>query len=210
MDVALLNGSPKRKKSASGVLLEGLKGYLPQGCAVREFGLHTGHTATEDLNAIASCDALVLAFPLYVDGIPGHLIGALEELADALTAAPPIRRTAYAIVNCGFYEGEQTDVALEMAEHWARRSGLRWGQGLGVGAGGMLVGVNVPMGHGPKKDLGAALERMAERIEGASGARTEFVTANFPRFAYKLAAEQGWRSAVKRNGMTVKDLFMQR
>ena len=72
--------------------------------------------------------------------------------------------TVYAVVNCGFYEGRQNSLAIAMMENWCHRAGLRWGQGLGIGAGGMLAGIrNVPLGSGPKKNLGRALEQLRPR-----------------------------------------------
>lgn len=82
MKIALINGSPKVKSSASGILLEDLKVYLGE-TEVMEFGFHTGAVTGEEVEALNQADALVFSFPLYVDGIPGHL---LSCLADAICA----------------------------------------------------------------------------------------------------------------------------
>ena len=48
------------------------------------------------------------------------------------------------------------------------------------------------------KDLGEALSKLVKNISERSSER-HLLTANFPRFLYKLAAEMGWRKSVKAN-----------
>lgn len=211
MKIALISGSPKTKHCTSLVLLDGLRGCLRPDIEVIEAAFRTASPGKGELAAVLGCDALVVACPLYVDGLPGHLVGALEALEAELKAAPGRSRTLYGILNCGFYEGEQAEVALEMLGHWARRAGVRWGGGIGVGAGGMLGGLDsVPMGKGPKKSIGAALADLAGRIGVLAEGEPVYVHADIPRIAYKTAAEHGWRTAVKKRGLGVKDLFTQR
>lgn len=207
MKIALINASPKPRDSASGLLLEALKPLLGDRCDL--FEARPGLNAPpEIMERLSACDALLFASPLYVDGLPSHLLRYLELWEGWLSAHPCPDMRIYAIVNCGFYEGEQNAPALEMLEHWCLRAGLVWGQGIGVGAGPMLAALkNVPLGQGPKKSLGAALEALAENTtHGGSGANM-FVTANFLRFAYRLAAQSQWRRQGRRNGLSVRDLF---
>ncbi len=209
-DLILINGSPKTKGSASGVILQGLKQALPREISVRECAIRTAPLTEEAVQAAVCSDVLVFAFPLYVDGLPSHMIDALLKLECSLKSAPPKERFVYAIANCGFYEGHQCAPALQMMENWSARSNLSWGQGLGVGAGGMLSGLeSVPMGAGLKKNLGKALRAMAGRILSCEQAETSYITANFPRYLYKAAAEIGWRKGAKANGLRTKDLFAQ-
>lgn len=115
------------------------------------------------------------------------------------------------MVNCGFYEGHQNKLALEMMENWCVKARLKWGQGIGIGAGGMLSGLkNVPIGHGPKKNLEKAFNQLTNNILNSSSEENIFVNANFPRILYKFAAEMGWRQAIKANGLKRKDLFLQK
>ncbi|MDD3225429.1 MAG: hypothetical protein PHX70_12160 [Clostridium sp.] len=37
-----------------------------------------------------------------------------------------------------------------------------------------------------------------------------FITANFPRFLYKFAAQMGWQKDIKKNGLRRKDLFLKK
>ena len=207
-NIALINGSPKVKDSASGVILKGLKGMLPSDAHTQELFFRTAKPSDETLAKAVACDTLVFALPLYVDGLPSNVIGALLELQTALQAAPKQARTVYAVVNCGFYEGKQNRHALEMMENWCNRAGIHWGQGIGVGAGGMLAGLeSVPMGKGPNTNLGQALRTLVKNLESGAQADSLFITANFPRFAYKAVAEFGWRQQGKANGLKTKALF---
>lgn len=201
MRIALINGSPKAKDSASGCILRGFAGMLEEGTGLGRFHLRNDRIEEETLSGIAECDALVFAFPLYVDGIPSHLLRWLTVLEGRL-AADGKKRQVFAIANCGFYEGRQADLALEMMEHWCARAGQAWGLGLGVGGGGMLVGLDkIPMGKGPKANLGRALQGMAGLIGQAAPAENLYINPNFPRLLYKAAAEMGWRHMARENGL---------
>lgn len=117
----------------------------------------------------------------------------------------------YSLVNCGFYEGHQNELAIEMMENWCAKAGLKWGQGIGIGVGGMLPSLKrIPMGHGPKKNLQKAFKQLANNILKCTSEENIFITANFPRVLYKLAAEMGWRQSIKANGLKRKDLFLKK
>ncbi|WP_411677990.1 hypothetical protein [Caproicibacter sp.] len=208
MKIALINASPKLKDSASGVILEELKGLLAEH-AVTEYGFHTP-ALPENTEELANQDALVFAFPLYVDGIPSHLLNCMAGLEESFRKRenPP---TVYAVANCGFYEGIQNRHALRIMRNWCEKSGLVWGRGVGLGGGGMLPGIaGVPPGKGPKKNFSAALRQLAESIHALSGGEDLFTSPNYPRIAYKTAAEIGWRQQAKANGLAKKDLFQKR
>jgi len=68
---------------------------------------------------------------------------------------------------------------------------------------------NVPIGYGPKKNLGKAYNEFIPNIVNGKAGDTIFITPNFPRFAYKFFAQKGWKDQVKANGLKVKDLFRQ-
>ena len=74
MKIALINGSPKVNSSASSVLLEDLKGYWREDAEVVSFGFHSAAIPKEVIEELAGTDAWVFAYPLYIDGIPGHLL----------------------------------------------------------------------------------------------------------------------------------------
>lgn len=210
MNILLINGSPKRKGSASDIILEELTAYL-QSHTVTRHPLHTGKPISwEEMQSIASQDILIFAFPLYVDGIPSHLLHHLTEL-EAFLKNSSSKVMVYAVTNCGFFEGRQNRHALEMMEIWCQKSHIRWGQGIGIGGGAMLPGIEkVAYGHGPRKNSSAALQALAKNAAERQSAENIFTDPNFPRFFYKMMAEMGWRSQIKHNGRPAKDLFLQK
>lgn len=210
MKIALINGSPRIKESASGCILQELKSFLEKGNnAIYEISFKKSKLSTEEIEQLTECDAFVFAFPLYVDGVPSHLLSCLVQLETILKSNKKKEIVVYSLVNCGFYEGKQNTLALEIIENWCAKTGLKWGQGVGIGAGGMLLAVkNVPLGHGPKKNLEKAFKQLSSNILKCASEENIYITANFPRFLYKLSAEMGWRQAIKANGLTRKDLFL--
>jgi multimeric flavodoxin WrbA len=211
MKIALINGSPKRKDSASGLILEKFKAFVTgDDQIISELHFYQPQITAEEVEQLIDCDALVFAFPLYVDAIPSHLLRCLRQLEWVFTALNGREIMVYAIVNCGFYESEHNELALEMMENWSKRAGLKWGQGLALGTGGMLNMLErIQPGQGPFKKLKTVFTQLANEILNRSSAKTIYFTAVFPRFLYKLAAEAGWRKEIKANGLKKKDLFLQ-
>lgn len=207
MKITLINGSPKIKNSASGILLDELKSLRSDDC-ITEYGFHTPALPSEmNLAEFGQQDAAVFAFPLYVDGIPSHLVNCLCQL-ETYFKTNSSNLIIYAVVNCGFFEGNQNRYALEIMKNWCAKSGLKWGQGVGIGGGGMLDELqNVPAGKGPRKNFSGAIGQLSEHISLGTSAEDICVSPGIPRLAYKMGAEAGWRQQIKANGLSQKDLF---
>lgn len=212
MEIAFISGSPKIKDSASEYILQELKVFLENdNNTICEYHFIKPKLSIEEMEQLKECNVLVFAFPLYVDGVPSHVLNCLIQLEMFLIATKEKDITVYCLVNCGFYEGYQNTLAIEIMENWCAKAGVKWGQGVGIGAGGMLTAIkNVPIGHGPKKNLGKALKQLSNNILKRDSEENIFITANFPRFLYKLSAEIGWRKLIKSNGLKRKDLFLRK
>ncbi|WP_460294105.1 NADPH-dependent FMN reductase family protein [Clostridium tertium] len=218
MKITLINGSPKVKDSASGLILNELKIFLnnsedeaERNISISEYNFRKNKLDSAVIEEVVTSDILVFIFPLYVDGVPSHLLSCLVQLEEILKNIKEKNIKVYALVNSGFYEGEQNKSAIEIIENWAEKCELKWGQGIGIGAGPLLHSVkDVPEGHGPKKNLGSALTTISKNILNASSDDNIFISANFPRFAYKFAAEMGWKQAIKANKLKVRDLYIRK
>ena len=205
MKIALINGSPKVNNSASGTLLEDIKGYLEEKAELIEFGFHSSVLSNESLDALSQAQTWVFAFPLYVDGIPGQLLSCLIQLEEAHIQNPQIR--IYGVVNCGFYEGIQAELALQLLQNWCEKSGFLWSGGIGVGGGGGLAMMpKLEPGQGPKAPIDKALASLSEVILKKEAQDNQYVSVAFPRFLYKLGAQMGWRQKIKSNGGKAGDL----
>lgn len=205
MRIALINGSPKINNSASGTLLEDLKGYFGEKAEIVEVGFHAATISDEIIEVLAKTEAWVFAYPLYVDGIPGHLLSCLIQLEEVRLQRPQIH--IYGIVNCGFYEGIQAEFALKILRNWSVKAGFSWGGGIGVGGGGGLAMMpKSEPGKGPKAPIDAALNAFADIILNKEVQENNYVSVAFPRFLYKMGAQMGWRQMIKANGGKPKDL----
>jgi hypothetical protein len=203
MKILFINGSPKSNNSTSGLVIKELIKQLEDSnncITVNTAGL----SRDRFLDGFMGVDAAVIVFPLYVDGIPSHLLRLLYETKDQLKDKNPDVHI-YAVANNGFYEGKQNTLALDMVRHFCDVAGVKWGRGLGIGAGGMLNAS--PMGVGPLKNIGVALKELAADINGRISGENLFTQPRFPKFLYKMGAHYHWRKSAKNNGIKPKTLY---
>lgn len=208
MKIALINGSPKMNQSTSATLLEELQLSISETAEVTETALHTSDISEDVWEKLKSADVWVFSYPLYVDGIPGHLLSCLLQLEKAKWQEKEIR--VYGIVNCGFYEGIQTKFALTLLKNWCEKCGFLYAGGIGVGGGECFAQMpKVQGGHGPRAPIEKALQAMAVSILQQETQENRYVSVAFPRFLYRMAAQMGWRQWIKANGGKAKDLGKQ-
>lgn len=202
----MIDGSPKVSKSNSEYFLNILSDFIESKDIVK-YKLSKKVDYEDIIKEINTIDTLVFAFPLYVDSLPSHVLEFLimleENFKDNLKGV-----NVYVIVNCGFYEGKQNKIALNIMKCWCKKMNIKWAQGIGIGAGEMMGGLrNVPMGKGPNTNLGLALDNLAKNInENKSGDDIFTTPSMFPRFAFRLAANRFWISKANRNGLKKRDL----
>ena len=89
------------------------------------------------LAAVDAADIVILAFPLYVDGLPYLVTQALEQIAARRAALQTdIRRPRFlAIANCGFPEVQHNATALAICRQFADEAGFALGGRAGAGRG---------------------------------------------------------------------------
>lgn len=205
MRIALINGSPKAKHSASGVLLQELKRCLGANAEISEYCFRTSSLSDEVIENLKDVDAWVIAYPLYVDGVPGHLLSCLVRLEEAHLQKPEIH--VYGIANCGFYEGVQAEYSLQILRNWCAKMGIVWGGGLGIGgAGGLSALQSLKPGFGPKAPVEKALRALTEAILNRKTMEDQYLSLAIPRFIYKACVHTIWRRSIKANGGKISDL----
>lgn len=136
MKILILNGSPKKKSSTSKFVGK-MAGFLLTGCDVKYASLREKSEYDKILHQFKEIDALILAAPLYVDGVPSHVLNFLQ-LAEKFCVENDCHFLVYAISNNGFIEGIHNKSHLKMYECWCKRACLTWGGGVGIGGGEMF------------------------------------------------------------------------
>lgn len=205
MKIAMINGSPKGKVSASGGLLQDLKSLFSENVEVEELLIHKPQVDDVLLSKMNSCDILVFAYPVYVDGIPSHLLSCLYEIEKI--GLENENAMVFCIVNCGLFEGKHCAIAIEILKNWCLKMKLQWGMGIGFGGGGSIVHLqSIPMGEGPKRFLANAMSTMKYCIESKTPGEDLYISLNMPRGTYKINGEENWRKLIAANGGQEKDL----
>ena len=137
MKVMIINGSPKKKLGTSKYIQKTIKLMLGSTDTI-ECGIHTKNDIPNVLDKMEGIDAVVIAAPLYVDGIPSQILAFMKE-AEAYCKAHDYHFPVYVLTNSGFIEGHQNALNLEQYECWTERAGLTWGGGVGIGGGVVLL-----------------------------------------------------------------------
>ena len=135
MKTVFINCSPKKRFCASAYFLA-LQRLFVSGEKVTE-KLRTPADHGRILEQLRDAQAVVFGLPLYVDGIPSHVLRFMEEM-EVFCRQNDLHLSLYCIANNGFIEGRQNEPLMQSFEHFCSRAGLIWGGGVGIGGGVML------------------------------------------------------------------------
>ena len=135
MKTVFINGSPKKKLSVSSYIL-GIVRLLVRGEVVKE-QVRNSEDYERILNRIADADNVVFGLPLYVDGIPSHMLAFMKEM-ERFCVEKNIQLNVYVVSNGGFIEGCQNKPLMQIYENFCKRCNFRWCGGVGIGGGVML------------------------------------------------------------------------
>ena len=135
MKTVLINCSPKKRFCASAYFLF-LQRLFVGGETVKE-KLRTPADRARILEQLRDAQAVVFGLPLYVDGVPSHVLRFLEEM-ETFCRENGLKLRVYVIANNGFIEGKQNEPLMRVFENFCMRAGLAWGGGVGIGGGVML------------------------------------------------------------------------
>lgn len=208
MRALLVVGSPRGRRSTS----ESLGSYLLARLALAGFAPCTvrpaapGHDSPTDLAAEARAAALViLSFPLYWDSLPAPLIRALEGLRGVRKngkSGPGPRLVA--LVNSGFPEAVQSEVALGICRCFAGETGFRWAGGLALPGGAALDGKPLTELGGRARRIRRALDLAGDALaaDGDIPAAAIDLLARpvAPPALYRLIGSAGWFLQARRHG----------
>ena len=208
MKTLLISGSPRMSKSTSVYLLNAIEDKLGENneTILFELSKNVDNKVTKKIvENLSDTDNIVIAYPLYVDCLPSHLLSALKYIEKNIKSREN-NMHVYQIVNNGFYDAQQNSIAIDILSQWCRKCRMKKGVALAVGAGEMAQ--QSPLGHGTSTNLGRAVDVLVQDIMNKNSKDTVYVEPNFPRFLYKMAAHMGWRKLAKANGLKVSDILI--
>ena len=206
----LLVGSAKPAGQSTS---EALGSYLAQKLAERDVLFTTLHVAramrTEErtaalLAAVDAADIVILAFPLYVDGLPYLVTQALEQIAAHRAGETDVRRSLFlAIANCGFPEAAHNATALAICRQFADAAGFAWAGGLALGEGGAIAGRALAQAGGMVRNVVAALDLAAAALAKGepvpAEASAHMARPFIPTRAYMWMGDLGWLRQARQN-----------
>ena len=218
MKISFINGSPKVGTSCSGTLLNQLqKDILNKGAQIIStedilvYRINKEPLSDANIAEIIKSDIIVVAFPLYVDGIPRHMLAALYQLEEAFSkVSEPQKTSFYGIINNGFSESFQNQHAAAMLNLFCKRAGISFGQIFAVGAGEMLrsmVESNVPFGEASLSYVKQDWDSFVENIVEQKSAPSVFCSPKIPaRIFCAIGNLTFWNPSAKKNGISKKQM----
>lgn len=135
MKTVFINGSPKKKLSVSSYLLGIIRLFVRGEVVTKQVRNQGDHAGV--LESIKDADTVVFGMPLYVDGVPSHMLTFLKDM-ECFCRENNIRLKVYALSNGGFIEGRQNEALMQVLSNFCKRSNLEWCGGIGIGGGVML------------------------------------------------------------------------
>ena len=116
METLLVDCSPKKNLSTSAYLLSTLSVQITSKKRKEKIKL-LPKNYDSICKSMQKADVVVFAMPIYVDGVPASVLRFFEHVQNYCVEnqLPPVK--VYAIVNCGFYEGEQTKTCHHIIEN---------------------------------------------------------------------------------------------
>ena len=191
--IMILNASPRAPRSNSKQYAE----IFSKGCGWEtEFYNVTSANHLELCRAMENYSDILLVFPLYADGIPVTLLNFLKTLEDNGTQHRPVFSV---IINCGFLEPNQNDVAVRMVELFCKQNGYPFGSVLKIGSGEAIL----------TTPLRALVERKMQKLSDSILARryrSFQVTMPMPKRLFIRASTRYWEEYGKRNGIDREEM----
>ncbi|MBS5134459.1 MAG: hypothetical protein KHZ05_03300 [Oscillospiraceae bacterium] len=187
--VLILNGSPRAPRSNSKRYAQ----LFSEACPLETvyFDLIKTEQA-KVLEAMEETSRVLLVFPLYVDGLPVVLLEFLKYLEEH---PPENRPTLSVLINCGFLELEQNDIAVEMIRLFARKNGYPMGAVLKIGGGEAILDT-------PFRGFARAKIRALARAVAKDQKRVMGVTMPLPKKLFLKASSRYWEAYGRKNGVT--------
>lgn len=189
----IINGSPRAPKSNSKRYAEIFMKYHNRD--IRYFNLKPSNY-TELISHMEICSNLVLIFPLYADSLPVGLLNFLKYMEEN----PPTNKPAISIlINCGFLEHEQNNIAIDMIKFYCRKNGFKIGSILSLGSGEAILDT-------PFKFIARNNIRKFSKSISSMKYDSFQATMPLPKKIFIWASTNYWKSYGKKFGITKQNM----
>ena len=191
--ILLLNGSPRAPRSNSkryGALFER---YCAAGTETMDLLRADPQAVAERLETVSR---VLLVFPLYADAVPVPVLRTFQALEER---PPKNRPTLSVLVNCGFLEPEQCDVAVDMVALFCKRMGWPVGSVLEIGSGEAIL-------DQPFRVFAKWKIKALARAAAAGNHRRMKVTMPISKKFFLKASTRYWTDYGARNGVTPEQM----
>lgn len=191
--VMIINGSPRAPKSNS-------KQYAQLFSKYRR--LNAEYFEVKKANHLALCQMMenysdiVFIFPLYADSIPVTLLNFLKTLEENIPIKKP---TISVVINCGFMEPYQNDVAVEMLQLYCRKNGYPFGSTFKIGSGEAILATPFRI------FLKARMKKFAASIKNQRYGDFQ-VTMPISKKMFVKASTIYWENYGKKNGVSKEQM----
>lgn len=191
--IMIINGSPRAPKSNSKRYAEIFSKY----CVVEtEYFNLTKKNHLELCSKMNEFTDVLFVFPLYADSLP---VGFLNFLK-VLEANPPVHKPVVSIlINCGFLEYQQNEVAVRMMKVFCKQNGYSLGSILMLGSGEAIL-------DGPFKFIAVRKIRQLARTFANGNYRVLHSTMPLPKKLFLKASTSYWINYGKRFGTTKEQM----
>lgn len=139
---------------------------------------------------------VLFVFPLYADGIPVTLLNFLKTLE---VNAPHNKPVVSVMINCGFIEAQQNDIAVQMLQLFCRENHYPFGSVLKIGSGEAIL--TTPF----RIFLKAKIKKLTASINTARYGNFQ-VTMPITKKMFIKASTVYWENYGKKNGISREEM----
>lgn len=193
--ILILNGSPRAAKSNSKRYAALFSVSCPLPCDTVSL---TPRNHAELAAQLPRYSDLLLVFPLYADALPVGLLDFLKCL-EAHPVPVEARPVVSVLINCGFLEPAQNEIAVRMIRLFCSRNGYRTGSVLMLGSGEAIL--DTPFAFVARR----AIRRLARAVAGGT-CRELRATMPLAKRLFLLASTRYWTLYGRRFGISKRQM----
>jgi len=205
MKLAIINGSPRGKKSNSNRITGWMTNVMDNDTEVIKVFANETSKHEKQIEEISGCDAYLMIFPLYTDSMPGitkRFMEVMEDNREYFNEKP-----IYFIIHSGFPESSQSITVEGFTKNFSSLLGMKYYGGIRMG-GSEALQVAPDNYFGKKKDAYEFIAGNIERLEPFDSEKTAYLSRNrkpgaIMRFIINKTGLNNmyWNNTMKKNGV---------